>query len=190
MVPLPEPEAPLPLPDPEPPPDCAIADVARPIVIAVTAITFRSIGYPPRCFIADRQQTKASRDCFGSEAYRNVPASRTASVADRKVRGNAFILDSEVDENIIGTSARRQVKIGLKALKEIEVVRPQAAEKLAEETLREEVDAVVAFHQGDVRAAITTLLLDCHHLRLQLALRDKDVSRAIACERTTRFEGP
>ncbi|ARO23799.1 hypothetical protein TAL182_CH02024 [Rhizobium sp. TAL182] len=82
------------------------------------------------------------------------------------------------------------MKIGLKALKEIKVVRPQAAEKLAEETLREEVDAVVAFHQGDSRAAITTLLLDCHHLRLQLALRDKDVSRAIACERTTRFEGP
>nr|WP_086082947.1 hypothetical protein [Rhizobium etli] len=77
----------------------------------------------------------------------------------------------------------------MKALKEIKVVRPQAAEKLAEETLREEVDAVVAFHHGDVRAAITTLLLDCHHLRLQLALRDKDVSRAIACERT-RFEGP
>ncbi|WP_434712826.1 hypothetical protein [Rhizobium sp. YTUHZ045] len=40
------------------------------------------------------------------------------------------------------------MKIGLEALKEIEVVRPQAAEKLAEETLRGEVDAVVAFHQG------------------------------------------
>ncbi|WP_246723171.1 hypothetical protein [Rhizobium aethiopicum] len=101
-----------------------------------------------------------------------------------------FILDSEANENIIGTSARRQVKIGLEALKEIEVVRPQAAEKLAEETLKGEVDAVVAFHQGDVRAAITTLLLDCHHLRLQLALRDKGVSRGMACERTTRFEGP
>ncbi|MGG7536570.1 MULTISPECIES: hypothetical protein [Rhizobium] len=80
------------------------------------------------------------------------------------------------------------MKIGLEALKEIEVVRPQAAEKLAEETLRGEVDAVVAFHQGDVRAAITTLLLDCHHLRLQLALRDKDLSRGMACERTTSFE--
>ncbi|WP_405047757.1 hypothetical protein [Rhizobium lentis] len=82
------------------------------------------------------------------------------------------------------------MKIGLEALKEIEVVRPQAAEKLAEETLREEVDAVVAFHQGDVRAAITTLLLDCRHLRLQLALSDKGVSRGMACERTTTVERP
>ncbi|WP_245303147.1 hypothetical protein [Rhizobium esperanzae] len=113
-----------------------------------------------------------------------------ASVDDRTVRGKAFILDLDADWNIIGTSARRLVKIGLKALKEIEVVRLQAAEKLAEETLRGEVDAVVAFHQGDSRAAITTLLLDCHHLRLQLALRDKDVSRGMSCERTTRFERP
>lgn len=59
-------------------------------------------------------------------------------------------------------------------------MRPQAAEKMAEETLKEQVDAVVAFHQGDVRAAITTLLLDCRHLRLQLALRDKDMGRCMS----------
>ncbi|WP_208601616.1 hypothetical protein [Rhizobium aethiopicum] len=69
-------------------------------------------------------------------------------------------------------------------------MRPQTAEKLAEETLRGEVDAVVAFHQGDIRAAITTLLLDCHHLRLQLALIDKGESRSMACEHTTTFKGP
>ncbi|QKK25843.1 hypothetical protein FFM81_012035 [Rhizobium hidalgonense] len=56
--------------------------------------------------------------------------------------------------------------------KEIKAVRPQIAEKLAEEALKEDVDAVVAYHDGDVRAAITTLLLDCRHLRLQLALAE------------------
>ncbi|MBX4926202.1 hypothetical protein HJA98_10145 [Rhizobium binae] len=74
-------------------------------------------------------------------------------------------------------------------MKEIEVVRPQTAEKLAEEALSGEVDAVVAFHDGDIRAAITTLLLDCHHLRLQLALSDKGMSRGVT-EPTTDVEGP
>lgn len=69
-------------------------------------------------------------------------------------------------------------------------MRPQAAEKLAEDALKGEVDAVVAFHDGDIRAAITTLLLDCRHLRLQLALRDGGVSRGTACERSTSREGP
>ncbi|WP_245296741.1 hypothetical protein [Rhizobium bangladeshense] len=91
-----------------------------------------------------------------------------------------FILDTRSNWNIIGTSTKRQVIFRLEAPKEIEVVRRQTAEKLAEEALRGEVDAVVAFHQGDARAAITTLLLDCHHLRLQLAQRDKGVSRGIA----------
>nr|WP_085061964.1 hypothetical protein [Rhizobium leguminosarum] len=63
-------------------------------------------------------------------------------------------------------------------LKEIEAVRPQIPEKLAEEALKEEVDAVVAYHDGNVRAAITTLLLDCRHLRLQLALTEGMTSRS------------
>ncbi|WP_245339514.1 hypothetical protein [Rhizobium sp. CIAT894] len=62
----------------------------------------------------------------------------------------------------------------------METVRPQIAETLAEETLREEVDAVVAFHDGNVRAAITTLLLDCRHLRLQLALTEEMTGRSPA----------
>jgi hypothetical protein len=33
-----------------------------------------------------------------------------------------------------------------------------------------EIDAVLAFHNADVRAAIGTLLKDCRHLREQLAL--------------------
>ncbi|MEI1247878.1 hypothetical protein [Rhizobium aouanii] len=64
----------------------------------------------------------------------------------------------------------------METLKEIELVRPQIAEKLAEEAPRGEVDAVVAFHDGDIRAAITTLLLDCRHLRLQLALAERGMS--------------
>ncbi|WP_259669092.1 hypothetical protein [Rhizobium lentis] len=63
----------------------------------------------------------------------------------------------------------------------MEVVRPHLAGKLAEEALRGEVDAVVAFHDGDVRAAITTLLLDCRHLRLQLALAERAPSRGATC---------
>ncbi|MBY5357582.1 hypothetical protein HFO94_29390 [Rhizobium leguminosarum] len=68
----------------------------------------------------------------------------------------------------------------METLKEIGIVRPQIAEKLAEEALKVEVDAVVAFHDGDVRAAITTLLLDCHHLRLQLAFAE----RGMGCDMT------
>ncbi|MBY3116490.1 hypothetical protein [Rhizobium laguerreae] len=71
----------------------------------------------------------------------------------------------------------------METLKEIEVVHPQIAEKLAEEALRGEVDAVVAFHDGDIRAAITTLLLDCRHLRLQLALAE----RGMNCGMTGRW---
>ncbi|ARQ58008.1 UNVERIFIED_ORG: hypothetical protein GGE64_005096 [Rhizobium etli] len=87
------------------------------------------------------------------------------------------------------TSVWQKLKTWSKVLKEIGVVRPQAAEKLAEDALKGEVDAVVAFHDGDIRAAITTLLLDCRHLRLQLALRDGGVSRGTACERSTSREG-
>ncbi|MBY5581777.1 hypothetical protein [Rhizobium leguminosarum] len=76
----------------------------------------------------------------------------------------------------------------METLKEIEVVRPQIAEKLAEETLRGEVDAVVAFHDGDVRAAITTLLLDCHHLRLQLAFAERGMNCGMTPGRTQTVE--
>ncbi|NKK77851.1 hypothetical protein [Rhizobium leguminosarum] len=76
----------------------------------------------------------------------------------------------------------------METLKEIEVVRPQIAEKLAEDALRGEVDAVVAFHDGDVRAAITTLLLDCHHLRLQLAFAEREMNCGMAPGRTQTVE--
>ncbi|TBZ22583.1 hypothetical protein E0H38_10785 [Rhizobium leguminosarum bv. viciae] len=59
---------------------------------------------------------------------------------------------------------------------------------MAEETLRGEVDAVVAFHDGDVRAAITTLLVDCHHLRLQLAFAERGMNCGMTTGRTRTVE--
>ncbi|OWV91563.1 hypothetical protein ATY78_15635 [Rhizobium sp. R635] len=59
---------------------------------------------------------------------------------------------------------------------------------MADEALRGEVDAVVAFHDGNVRAAITTLLLDCRHLRLQLALTEGAMSRGMTRGWTPAFE--
>nr|WP_245425843.1 hypothetical protein [Rhizobium sp. J15] len=67
-------------------------------------------------------------------------------------------------------------------------MRPETIEKLADETLKGEVDAVVAFHDGNVRAAITTLLLDCRHLRLQLALTEGAMSRGMTRGWAPAFE--
>ncbi len=40
----------------------------------------------------------------------------------------------------------------------------------------DEVAAAIAWHDGDVRATIRTLLGDCRHMRQQLALADIAVS--------------
>lgn len=42
-----------------------------------------------------------------------------------------------------------------------------------------EIEAVIAWHDDDARAAIATLLKDCHHLRGQLALAEGVMSRGI-----------
>lgn len=39
------------------------------------------------------------------------------------------------------------------------------------------VDEALAWHQGDARATIETLIADCVHLREQLALADRAISR-------------
>lgn len=67
-------------------------------------------------------------------------------------------------------------------------MRREIIEKLADETLKGEIDAVVAFHDGNVRAAITTLLLDCRHLRLQLALAEGAMSRGMTRGWAPTFE--
>ncbi len=40
----------------------------------------------------------------------------------------------------------------------------------------DEIAAAIAWHDGDVRATIRTLLEDCRHLRLQLALAQAAMS--------------
>lgn len=39
------------------------------------------------------------------------------------------------------------------------------------------VEEALAWHQGDARATIATLIADCGHLREQLAITDRAVSR-------------
>jgi hypothetical protein len=41
---------------------------------------------------------------------------------------------------------------------------------------RDGVDDAIAWHGGDTRATIATLLADCAHLRHQLALADRAIS--------------
>lgn len=43
--------------------------------------------------------------------------------------------------------------------------------------IRNEVEEALAWHGGDARATITTLLGDCRHLRNQLAIADRAMSR-------------
>ncbi|APO73392.1 hypothetical protein AM571_CH00542 [Rhizobium etli 8C-3] len=42
-----------------------------------------------------------------------------------------------------------------------------------------EVEAALAFHDDDAKATIATLLADNHHLRLQLALAERALSRGL-----------
>ncbi|MBY5717643.1 hypothetical protein HFO33_13825 [Rhizobium leguminosarum] len=45
---------------------------------------------------------------------------------------------------------------------------------------RQEIEAVLAYHEEDARAAIGTLLEDIKHLRRQLALTEGAMSRGMA----------
>ena len=49
------------------------------------------------------------------------------------------------------------------------------AELLSEQP-EADIEAVLAWHDGDARAAIETLLKDCRHLRKQLALTEASSS--------------
>ncbi|HCL65574.1 MAG TPA: hypothetical protein DIC56_12190 [Rhizobium sp.] len=54
------------------------------------------------------------------------------------------------------------------------------AERQAPETIPEDpVDVALAWHQGDPRATIATLIEDCRHLRQQLALTEGAMSRGM-----------
>lgn len=50
------------------------------------------------------------------------------------------------------------------------------------------VEAALAWHQGDARAAIATLIEDCRHLRHQLALAEGAMSRGMTRGWTPSFE--
>lgn len=54
------------------------------------------------------------------------------------------------------------------------------AERQAPESIPEDpVEAALAWHQGDPRATIATLIEDCRHLRQQLALTEGAMSRGM-----------
>ena len=46
-------------------------------------------------------------------------------------------------------------------------------------TTEDPVNAALAWHQGDPRATIATLIEDCRHLRQQLALTEGAMSRGM-----------
>ncbi|MBY3596920.1 hypothetical protein [Rhizobium bangladeshense] len=51
-----------------------------------------------------------------------------------------------------------------------------------------EVEAVLAWHDDDAKAAIRSLLDDCQHLRRQLALAERVMSRGMARGWAPRYE--
>jgi hypothetical protein len=65
----------------------------------------------------------------------------------------------------------------------------QAAAVATDEPRPEDpIDMALAWHNGDPRATIETLLADCQHLRLQLALMEGISSRGMARGWAPRFE--
>ncbi|WEX79432.1 hypothetical protein PYH37_006341 (plasmid) [Sinorhizobium numidicum] len=53
-----------------------------------------------------------------------------------------------------------------------------------------EVEAAIAWHDEDPRATIATLLLDCNHLREQLARAEQFMSRGISRGWSPQFQRP
>jgi len=63
------------------------------------------------------------------------------------------------------------------------------AERQEPETIPEDpVDAALAWHHGDPRATIATLIEDCRHLRHQLALTEGAMSRGLTRGWTPSFD--
>lgn len=50
------------------------------------------------------------------------------------------------------------------------------------------IDAALAYHNGDVRATISTLLADCGHLREQLVIATGCISKGLTCGWTPELE--
>lgn len=63
------------------------------------------------------------------------------------------------------------------------------AERQEPETIPDDpVEAALAWHQGDPRATIATLIEDCRHLRHQLALTQGAMSRGMTRGWTPSFD--
>jgi hypothetical protein len=60
-----------------------------------------------------------------------------------------------------------------------EDVRPQTIEQCDRPEDIDYVEAALAWHDGDARATIATLIADCRHLRRQLVLAEGLVSRGM-----------
>ena len=54
----------------------------------------------------------------------------------------------------------------------------------------DEIDAALAWHAGDARATIATLIADCGYLRQQIALADCTVSRGFVRGWRAKVERP
>lgn len=65
-------------------------------------------------------------------------------------------------------------------------MRPNEIEPEVE--IADPVEAAIAWHGGDSRAAIATLIEDCQHLRQQLALAEGAMSRGMVRGWQPRFE--
>jgi hypothetical protein len=57
-----------------------------------------------------------------------------------------------------------------------------------EEFTQDPVDAALAWHDGNARATIATLIEDCRHLRSQLALTEGAMSRGMTRGWTPSFD--
>lgn len=64
-------------------------------------------------------------------------------------------------------------------------LQPKEAEK---EQVRNELEEVLAYHGGDARAAVQTLLDDCRHLRRELVLTEGAMSRGMTRGWKPRFD--
>jgi hypothetical protein len=53
-----------------------------------------------------------------------------------------------------------------------------------------EIDVALAWHAGDARATIATLIADCSYLRQQIALVDRAVSRGFVRGWTPKVDRP
>lgn len=110
-----------------------------------------------------------------------ISLERQAPVPPRLTRD----IDSFLNENILRTKARRPLS---NAMLFYEDYAMHAERQSPEITSEDPVDDALAWHQGDPRATIATLIEDCRHLRQQLALTEGAMSRGMTRGWTPSFD--